>query len=256
MIKLKTPKEIEIMKAGGKILASVLNEVIKAAKPGASTEELTNLAEKLIVQAGGRPSFKNYKTAWAESAYPAALCVSINHEVVHGLPVPDRQLQDGDVVGFDCGLEYQGMYTDMAITVGIGKISPEAKKLIQITKECLDKGIKAIKPGKYISDIAQAVYDHAAAHNLGVVTQLVGHGVGHAAHEEPPVPNYPDNESRKVELKPGMCLALEPMINLGDWPVDTLEDGWTIVTSDKSLSAHFEHTVVVTEAGVEIITKS
>lgn len=255
MIRIKTDQEIKIMKEGGKILASVLDAVIKIIKPGIGTEELTNLAEKLIIKAGGKPSFKGYEVSWAEYAYPSALCVSINDEVVHGLPIPNRIIKNGDVVGLDCGLEYKGYFTDMARTVAIGKIDSKIKKLISVTEESLHKGIKVIKPGKYISDISRAVQNHVEKNGFSIVRQLVGHGVGHAAHEEPQIPNYIDSSCPKIKLQKGMCLAIEPMVNVGDWPIDTAADGWTIKTSDRSISAHFEHTVVVTDNGVEIITK-
>jgi methionyl aminopeptidase len=255
MIRLKTDQEIEIMKEGGRILASVLDNVIEIVKPGIGTEELTDLAEKLIVEAGGKPSFKGYKAAWAEYAYPSALCVSINDEVVHGLPVPNRIIKEGDIVGLDCGLEYKGYFTDMARTVAVGKVYQKIKKLITVTEEALYKGIKAIKPGRHVSDISLAIQNHVEKNGFSVVRQLVGHGVGHSAHEEPQIPNYIDKGFSDIKLEKGMCLALEPMVNIGDWPVETMDDDWTIKTVDNSISAHFEHTVVVTDNGVEIVTK-
>lgn len=255
MVKLKTTKEIELMREGGKILAWVINEVIKAIKPGVGTEELTNLAEKLIEEKGARSSFKNYKTAWASTPFPSALCISINDEVVHGLPVPNRIIKKGDIVGIDCGLEYRGLYTDMAKSVVVGVADKGVKKLLSVTEEALMKGIKQIKPGNHISDISRAIQDHVEAAGFSVVRQLVGHGVGYEAHEEPQIPNYVDLSIPDLKLKPGMTLALEPMVNMGDWGVETLEDDWTIVTADGSLSAHFEHTVAVTDKGFEILTK-
>lgn len=255
MIKLKTKNEIELMREGGRILAWVVSEVIKKIKPGASTEKLNDLAEKLIKAKGARSSFKNYKTAWSRTPFPSALCISINDEVVHGLPVPDRKIKDGDIVGIDCGLEYRGLYTDMARSVAVGKVAKGVGKLLSITEEALMKGIKQVKPGNHISDISKAIQAHAESAGFTVVRQLVGHGVGYAAHEDPQIPNYLDKTMPDPELRPGMTLAIEPMINVGSWEVETLEDDWTIVTADSSLSAHFEHTVAVTDRGCEIITK-
>lgn len=255
MVKLKTTKEIETMKEGGKILAEVLALVIKKIKPGIGTVELNQYAEELIKNRGGRPSFKNYKTAWAEHAYPSALCVSVNNEVVHGLAEPNRILKNGDIVGLDCGLEYKKFYTDMAKTVAVGKISQEAKKIIEVTEAALLKGIRKIKPGGRLFDISRVIQSYVEQNGFSVVRQLVGHGVGYSAHEDPQVPNYVSREFQDIELQPGLTLAIEPMVNFGSWEVDTLDDGWTIVTHDGSLSAHFEHTVAVTAKGYEIITK-
>lgn len=243
------------MKEGGRILASVLHEVIKIIKPGISTAEFNSLAEKLIKKSGGHPSFKGYKAAWSAKPYPAALCVSINSEVVHGIPSRKYLIKEGDVVGLDCGLEYENMFTDSAKTVIVGKGSKEVVKLVSATQEALTKGIEQVKMGNYISDISKAIEDHIKKNGFSVIRQLVGHGVGYSAHEEPQIPNYVDKNFIDVELKEGMTLALEPMASLGDWPVETKDDGWTMVTTDKSVSAHFEHTVVVTKEGVEILTK-
>ncbi|MBI5765745.1 type I methionyl aminopeptidase [Candidatus Falkowbacteria bacterium] len=255
MIKLKTPQEIEIMKQGGKILSRILNEVIKKVKPGASTKELDNFAEEMIIKAGGRPSFKGYKTAWSTSPFPTVLCISINDEVVHGLPIPNRLLKNGDIVGLDCGLEYKKYFTDMSRTVAVGRITNKARKLINIAQEALGRGLAQVKPGNHISDIAKAIQSYVERHGFSVVRQLVGHGVGQAAHEEPQIPNYVDKNVLNIKLQCGMTLALEPMVNLGGWEVETLADGWTVVTKDGSLSAHFEDTVAVTEKGYEVLTK-
>lgn len=255
MIRLKTKEDIEKLKRGGKILSAVLDEVEKVIKPGVTTQSLTDLAEKIIVSAGGRPSFKGYKAAWADGVYPAALCVSINEEVVHGIPAPNRVIKEGDIVGIDCGLEYEGRYTDMARTIIVGKVKPGLKKLVSVTQESLMKGIKQVKPGNKISDISRAIEEHVKKHDFSVVRQLVGHGVGFSAHEDPQIPNFVDRSLPDVVLKAGMVIAIEPMVNVGGAEVDSLEDGWTIVTHDNSISAHFEHTVAVTEDGYEIITK-
>ncbi|NCN07160.1 type I methionyl aminopeptidase [Candidatus Falkowbacteria bacterium] len=255
MIRLKTKEDIEKLKRGGKILSAVLDEVEKVIKPGITTQSLTDLAEKIIIEAGGRPSFKGYKAAWADGVYPAALCVSINEEVVHGIPAPNRVIKEGDIVGIDCGLEYEGRYTDMARTIIVGKVKPGLKKLVSVTQESLMKGIKQVKPGNKISDISRAIEEHVKKHEFSVVRQLVGHGVGFSAHEDPQIPNFVDRSLPDVVLKAGMVIAIEPMVNVGGAEVDSLEDGWTIVTHDSSISAHFEHTVAVTEDGYEIITK-
>lgn len=255
MIRLKTKKDIETLRLGGKILSLVLDEIEKQVKPGVSTQSLTDLAEKIIKEHGGRPSFKGYKAAWSDGVYPAALCVSINEEVVHGIPAPDRIIKEGDIVGIDCGLEYQGLFTDHARTIVVGKVGPGLKKLVSVTQESLMKGIKQIKPGNKISDISRAIQEHVEKNGFSVVRQLVGHGVGFSAHEDPQIPNFIDRSVPDIVLKEGMVLAVEPMVNVGGEEVDSLDDGWTIVTQDNSISAHFEHTIAVTDNGYEILTK-
>src|SRR3989344_8629706 len=255
MIKLKTKQDIKILRRGGRILSKVMYQLSAEVKPGVNTEQLTDLAEKLIIKAGGRPSFKGYKAAWAKQAYPASLCVSLNNEVVHGLPVPARIIKNGDIVSLDCGLEYEGLFTDMARPIIVGQVSRKLKKLVSVTQEALMKGIGQIKPGHKISDISRAIQKQVEKNGFSVVRQLVGHGVGYSAHEEPPSPNFVDKNVPDVELKVGLVLAIEPMVNVGGWEVESLEDGWTIVTRDKSISAHFEHTVAVTEKGFEILTR-
>lgn len=256
MIKYKTKEQIKTIAEGGKVLAKVLDLVIKKVKPGVTTGELNAYAEKLIEAAGAEASFKNYKAAWAEHAYPAALCISVNNEVVHGIPDDNRKLEEGDIVGLDCGLKYRGLYTDMAKTVAVGKISGEAKKLLAVTQEALMAGIKKVKPGNKLSDVAQAVQAVAQRNGFSAVRQLCGHGVGFAAHEDPQVPNYwPAYDIKDAVLEEGMVIAIEPMINVGSWEIDSLDDGWTIVTADDSLSAHFEHTVAVVADGHLIATK-
>jgi len=255
MIKYKNSEQIKTLAAGGKILARIMDLVVKKVQPGITTGELNDYAEKLIEAAGAEASFKNYKAAWAEHAYPAALCVSINDEVVHGLPSPRRKLKNGDIVGLDCGLKYRGLYTDMARTVGVGKIPSLAQKLISVTQEALFSGIKKIKPGRKLSAVAGAIQAVAEKNGFSVVKQLCGHGVGLAAHEDPQIPNYwPAYGMSDLVLESGMVLAIEPMVNAGSWEVETLDDGWTIVTADGSLSAHFEHTVAVTADGYKILT--
>jgi len=255
MIRLKTKEDIAKLRRGGKILSLVLDEVEKTIKPGITTQSLTDLADRLIKEHGGRASFKGYKAAWADGVYPAALCVSINDEVVHGIPAPNRIIKDGDIVGIDCGLEYEGMYTDMARTIMVGKVDRELKKLVSVTFESLIKGIKQIKPGRKISAISKVIEEHVKKNGFSVVRDLVGHGVGFSAHEEPQIPNFVDRSTPDIVLKEGMVLAIEPMVNVGGWEVDNLSDGWTIVTRDGSISAHFEHTIAVTDDGYEILTK-
>lgn len=256
MIKFKNKEQIAILAEGGKILSRVINEVINQIKPGISTAELNNLAEDLIQGYGAIPSFKNYQPYWSKSSYPAALCISINNEVVHGIPSHDRILQSGDIISLDCGLKYKGLYTDMAVTIGVDKISPEAKKLLKVTKEALIAGIKKIKPGRKLSDVAKTINKVITLNGFSAVRQLCGHGVGLALHEDPQIPNYwPSLGIKDVVFEEGMVLALEPMVNMGDWPVKTLDDGWTVVTVDGSLSAHFEHTIAVTKEGHQILTK-
>lgn len=253
MVSIKTKKEIEILREGGKILAFVLYEVAKNAKAGVMTIELDKLAEKLIKKTGGRPSFKNYKTSDDKIPYPASLCVSINNEVVHGIP-NERKLKDGDIVSLDLGLEYKGLYTDMAITVPIGKVSKNAKKIIDVTKKSLDKGIRIIKNGVFTGDIGYAIQSYAESKGFNVVRRLVGHGVGYDVHEDPQVPNFGQPKAGK-QLKAGMVLALEPMLTDGNFDIVLDKDNWTWKTKDGSLSAHFEHTIVVTKTGAEVLTR-
>lgn len=262
MIIIKTKKEIEIIRQGGKILAGILNKLIKEVKPGVTTGHLEKMACDLIKKAGGRPSFKGYKSMRDARAFPTALCISINYEVVHGPALPSRELKAGDIVDIDIGMEYpyrednHGYYTDMSATVPVGKISKEAKKLINVTRKSLGLAIKQVKPGNSLNDIGRAIQQFVEAEGFSVVRELVGHGVGIAVHEEPQVPNYEinDNSMDNVILKPGMVIAIEPMVNVGGWKIKTADDGFTIVTADGSLSAHFEHTVAVMEKGREVLT--
>lgn len=254
MITIKTPEEIKILREGGKILASVLRQVAEKVGPGIATIELDKLAERLIKEAGGEPSFKNYKTRDDRIPFPASLCVSINDEVVHGIPSKERILQESDIVSLDLGLKYKNFYTDMAITVPVGKVNSLAKKLIEKTKKSLEKGIKAAKEGKQIGDIGYAIQTYVYKNGFSVVRNLVGHGVGYAAHEEPEIPNFGRKGTGEI-LREGMVLAIEPMITAGGLELVLDKDNWTWRTKDGSLSAHFEHTVVITKKGAEILTK-
>lgn len=265
MIIIKTEKEIEIMRQGGKILAGILNKLIIEVKPGATTGYLEKMACDLIKAAGGRPSFKGYKPMHDARAFPTALCASINNEVVHAPALPPRKLNPGDIIGLDLGMEYpygkntRGYYTDMAATAAAGKIGKQAKKLINVTRKSLELAIKQVKPGNTLNDIGRAIRQYVEKQGFSVVRDLVGHGVGTAVHEEPQVPNYEilDGFNRSEEniiLKPGMTIAIEPMVNAGGWKIKTGRDGLTILTADGGLSAHFEHTVAVTEKGCEVLT--
>jgi methionyl aminopeptidase len=249
MIIYKTQKEIEIMAIGGKILSEVLAQVVTKVKPGVGTKELDELAETLIRKRDGFPAFKNYKSAPDQRPFPCTLCTSINNEVVHGIAAPDRILKEGDIIGLDIGMQYQGYFSDMAVTVGVGEISKEAKRLIDVTKGALNLAIEQCKEGNHLSDIALVIQKHAEKNGFSVVRELVGHGVGKEVHEEPNVPNYVTQESKLIELKKGMTIAIEPMINAGEWQVNLLDDDWTFVTADGSLSAHFEHSVAIDHNG-------
>ena len=246
MISIKSQREIEIMRRSGKITAKTLTMLMAAAKPGVTTGELDRLAEESIRSMGGVPTFQGYH------GYPSTICASVNDEVVHGMP-GDRVLRDGDLLSIDIGTTLDGYVSDSAVTVPIGKVSDEARRLMRVTQECLMLGIAQMEIGKYVGDIGWAVQQHAEANGYGVVRALVGHGVGKQMHEEPQVPNYGSPGSGPA-LRAGLVLAVEPMITQGTWEVETLEDGWTVVTEDGKLAAHFEHTIAVTEEGPKILT--
>lgn len=253
MAKFKTKEEIANLRISGQRLAFVLQEVKKSIKPGISTLELDTLAEKLIRDGGDTPPFKNYTPHGARSPFPAALCVSVNDEIVHGIPSKDRILQEGDIVSIDLGVTHNGMITDAALTVAVGDVSHEIEALIADTERSLYEGIKAAKVGGRIGDISAAIERVGNKGGYGIVRELGGHGVGHAVHEEPYVPNYGSKGTGPL-LKPGMVLAIEPMFMLGEEDIRLMPDGYTIVTHDGSISAHFEHTIVITEDGVEVVT--
>ncbi|OGD57327.1 type I methionyl aminopeptidase [Candidatus Berkelbacteria bacterium RBG_13_40_8] len=246
-ISIKTKEEIKIMRAGGKIAARVLENLKKVIKPGMTIKELDTLAEKEILKAGGIPSFKNHHK------YPATTCISVNEEVVHGIPT-NRIIKKGDLVGLDLGVYYRGYHSDTAITIGVGKITPEARKLRDVTEKALQRGIKAIKPELHLGDIQEIVQKTIENAGFGVIRDLSGHGIGKKLQESPSIPNFGKSGSGPV-LKEGMTLAIEPMVSAGDWHVNVLKDGWTVVTADGSLAAHFEHTIAVTKNGAEILTK-
>ena len=251
---IKTPEEIAILKEGGIILSETLRAIRGACVAGVTSEELDRMAQDLLAARGATPSFLDYRISPREPGYPGALCVSINEEVVHGLPVPARTIKDGDIVGLDIGCWYKGLCTDMATSVCVGNANPRIRELADDTREALARGIKAVRAGAMIGDIGAAIEDFLAPKGYGIVKDLVGHGVGHAVHEDPQIPNYREPRAPKIVMKAGMVLAIEPMIALGTWKIRQLDDGWTIVTADKKPCAHFELTVVVTDNGYELIT--
>ncbi len=246
MITMKSAREIEIMRRSGKITSSVLAMLLQAARPGMTLRELDRLAEKGIRERGGVPTFKGYH------GFPASICASVNEVVVHGIP-GDRVLADGDILSIDIGTTFEKYVSDSAATVAIGNVSVEAKRLLRVTQECLMHGIAAMQKGNKLSDIGHAVQRHAESNGYGVVRALVGHGVGTKMHEEPQVPNW-GAPGRGIVLRPGLVLAIEPMITEGVYDVETLKDGWTVVTADGKLAAHFEHTIALTEDGPRILT--
>lgn len=248
-ITIKSEREIELMAEAGKILERVHNELEKALRPGMSTKDIDTLGEEIIRSYGCIPSFLNY------NGYPASICVSVNDEVVHGIPSKDRILQDGDIVSLDAGLIHAGYHSDAARTHAVGNISEEAKRLIEVTKQSFFEGIKLAVPGNHLFDISEAIQKYVESNGYSVVRDLVGHGIGTHLHEDPQIPNF--KQRRKgMKLRPGMTLAIEPMVNEGSYDVVWLDDDWTVVTEDGSLAAHYENTIVITEDGCEILTLS
>lgn len=246
-ITIKSEREIELMAEAGKILERVHNELEKALHPGMSTKDIDTLGEEIIRSYGCIPSFLNY------NGYPASICVSVNQEVVHGIPDKHRIIHEGDIVSLDAGLIYKGYHSDAARTHAVGEVSEEAKKLIQVTKECFFEGIKYAKAGNHLFDISGAIGRYAEERGYGVVRDLCGHGIGTALHEAPEIPNY-EVGRKGVKLRSGMTLAIEPMINIGTYEVDWLDDDWTVVTRDGSLSAHYENTILITEGEPRILS--
>ena len=246
-ITIKSEREIELMAEAGKILERVHNELEKALRPGMSTKDIDTLGEEIIRSYGCTPSFLNY------NGYPASICVSVNQEVVHGIPDKHRIIQEGDIVSLDAGVIYKGYHSDAARTHAVGEVSEEAKKLIQVTKESFFEGIKFAKAGNHLFDISGAIGRYAEERGYGVVRDLCGHGIGTALHEAPEIPNY-EVGRKGVRLSPGMTLAIEPMINIGTHEVDWLDDDWTVVTRDGSLSAHYENTILITEGEPRILS--
>ncbi|MDZ8051235.1 MAG: type I methionyl aminopeptidase [Aulosira sp. ZfuVER01] len=247
-IEIKSPREIEIMRQSAKIVATVLKEISELVQPGMTTADLDAHAEKRIREMGATPSFKGYH------GFPASICSSINNEVVHGIPSPKKVIRTGDVLKVDTGAYYQGFHGDSCITIAVGEVTPEAAKLIRVAEEALYKGIEQVKAGVYLLDLAGAIEDHVKANGFTVVEEFTGHGVGRNLHEEPSVFNFRTREMPNVKLRAGMTLAIEPILNAGSKHTRTLADRWTAVTVDNALSAQFEHTVLVTETGYEILT--
>ena len=246
-VTIKSAREIELMREAGRILAKVHEELGKAIQPGMSTLDIDCLGEKLIRGFGCVPSFKNY------NGYPASICVSVNNEVVHGIPNKHHIIQEGDIVSLDAGVIYKGYHSDAARTHAVGQISPEAQKLIDVTRQSFFEGIKFAKAGNHLNDLSSAIQAYAESFGYGVVRDLVGHGIGEHLHEDPQIPNFRQHR-RGIKLVPGMTLAIEPMINAGTWEVAWLDDDWTVVTDDGSLSAHYENTILITEGEPEILT--
>jgi len=246
MIELKTDREIEIIRGNGKILARALKLVKENIRPGTKTKELNRLAEDFITGEGAYPAFKGYR------GFPSSICVSIDDEVVHGIP-GDRVLEQGQIVSVDVGVLKDGYYADAARTYPVGEIPRESRRLVEVTREALKQAIDRVKEGRHLSDISHVIQSFVERNGFSVVRDLVGHGIGKKMHEEPQIPNFGE-PGQGVVLKKGMVFAIEPMVNAGSWEIDTREDHWTIVTRDGSLSAHFEHTMAVTENGAEILT--
>lgn len=246
--RIKTEAEIDSMRKSGQILAKVLQYLAKQTEPGVTPKDMSKLAAKKLQELGGEPAFKGYQ------GYPDIICISVNNQVQHSIP-DNEPFREGDVVNYDFGVRYKGMVTDGGITVGVGKISHEAQNLIQGTKEALETGIKAVRDGAHVGDVSAAIEDVLNHYQLGIVRDLVGHGVGHELHEEPNVPNY-GHKGRGPILYEGMTIAIEPITTLGDYRIIGDKDGWTLWTQDGSWSAQFEHTVLVTKDGAEILTKA
>jgi len=253
MIVIKEPHEIAMMRANGQVLGTLAEKLRAMVVPGVTTFELDEVAEAFIREAGALPSFKGYRQT-GTPPFPATICASLNDQVVHGIP-NRRQLREGDILSIDLGLHRGGYHVDMAFTVGVGELPERVRLLLDVTERSLYQGVACAREGKRIGDIGHAVESTASPHRFGVVRQFVGHGIGRALHERPSVPNYGKPNTGDL-LKAGMCLAIEPMITLGTWDTKVLKDGWTVVTKDGSLAAHFEHTVAITPEGPEVLTRA
>lgn len=247
MIPLKSEDELRMLRASGEILAKVMRELEEKAKAGVSTRQLDALAERLVLAQNALPAFKGYK------GFPSSLCVSINEEIVHGIP-SERRLAEGDIVGIDLGVNYKGFFSDAAITVPIGKVAPKVRKLIAVARDSLSEGIKEARTGNHLLDISARIQRFVEGNGFSVVRQFVGHGIGLRLHEDPEVPNFGEPHQGAL-LKEGMVLAIEPMVNMGSWEAEVLANGWTAVTRDRLPSAHFEHTIAITANGPEILTE-
>lgn len=253
MVGIKSKNDIAAMREGSRILAEVMRKIEEEILPGKNTQELDKLAEELILASGGAPAFKGYG-AETGNPFPATICASLNAEIVHGVPSQKKVLKAGDLFKVDIGMKYKGFFTDMARTFAVGKISPEARRLLDITEQSFWEGIKKMGPGKMLGDYSKAVQKFVEANGFSVVRNLVGHGVGKELHEDPQIPNYYNKKYQDVRLAPGMTLALEPMVNAGGFETKLDSDGWTFVSKDGSLTAHYENTILITEKGVEVLT--
>ena len=246
-VTVKSAKEIELMREAGRLLEIVHDEMAKMIRPGISTMDINEYGDKVIRDLGCVPNFLNY------SGYPASICVSVNEEVVHGIPRRDHILKEGDIVSLDAGLIYKGYHSDAARTHAVGKIAPEVQKLLDVTKQSFFEGIKYAKAGNHLFDISNAIDNYVTPFGYGIVQDLVGHGIGTSLHEDPQIPNF--RQKRKgISLVPGMTLAVEPMINMGTWKVKWLDDEWTVISADHSVSAHYENTILITDGEPEILT--
>ncbi len=246
MIPLKSEEDLKMLKESGRILSKILKILEKEVKPGIKTQELDSLAYSLIIKEGAKPAFKGYQ------GFPATLCVSINEEIVHGIP-GERVIKDGDLVSIDLGVNYCGYFSDAAVSIAVGMVSPEISRLINISRLALSEGIKESRPGNYLSDISHRIQEIVEGNGFSVVRQFVGHGIGVDLHEEPEIPNFAGENTGPL-LKAGMVFAIEPMVNMGSWESEILSNGWTAVTKDRLPSAHFEHTVAITKDGPLILT--
>jgi len=262
---IKSSEELDYIRKGGKILGEVLETIANMAAPGVSTLDIDKKAEELILAAGGRPAFKGYRSSKQDPKFPCTICASVNEENVHGIASHDKILQDGDIFSIDIGMQWpvgcgkgnkgNGFFTDTALTVPVGNIPEKTKQLLIATRKSLFVGIEAATLGNSVRDIGKSIEKYIKPQGYGIIRALTGHGVGHAVHEEPSVPNFDEPALGRIKLEEGMVLALEPMITLGGDEVDVKEDGWTIVTEDGSLNAHFEHTIILTVDGPEVVTK-
>lgn len=248
MISIKTEEELDILRQAGRILARIIKRLQEAIKPGIATQDINQLAEELIYAEKVLPAFKGYK------GFPAAACTSVNEEIVHGIP-GERKLMPGDIISLDLGINYQGYFADAAFTMPLGHVDSRLRSLIEVTRRALHKGIQKAQAENHLFDISYSIQEYVERNGFSVVRQFVGHGIGHSLHEDPEVPNFGRPHQGPV-LKKGMVLAIEPMVNMGGWESEILDNGWTAVTKDRLASAHFEHTVAITEHGPEVLTKN
>lgn len=262
---IKTKEEIQYIKEGGKKMGEILAQLEAMIQPGISAYEIDMEAERLILAAGGRPAFKGYRTRKSDPKFPSTICASVNAELVHGIATKEKVLQEGDIFSIDIGMQWprdcgmgergNGFFTDTALTIAVGDIPQKTKQLMAVTKKSLEIGIAKVQIGNTIADIGRAIQDYIEPQGYGIVRDLVGHGVGHHVHEEPRVPNYYDPSLEHITIEAGVVIAIEPMITMGSPEVDTADDGWSISTVDGSLSAHYEHTIVVEESGITVVTR-